>query len=120
MELTDVIYYSLSKKKRLKARDCPILSTFLFSRHDFYVVDRKGNFDFCILKDGELYSLCRCIKKGTTLSEAMSKFRSGFLKNNITDDKINSYLEAPEEYLSKEKSSKKKKNKNNAPSKKNA
>ena len=53
MELTDVLYYSEEKGKRLKARDCPILSTFLFSRHDFYVVDRKGKYDFCIAENGE-------------------------------------------------------------------
>lgn len=108
MELTDVLYYSKEKGKRLKARDCPILSTFLFSRHDFYVVDRKGKYDFCIAENGELISLCRCPKNGTTLGEAMSRFRSGFLKNNINDDKIKSFISQPENFLSKKKSTKKK------------
>lgn len=116
MELTDVLYYSKEKRKRLKARDCPILSTFLFSRHDFYVVERKGKYDFCISVNGELVSLCRCTQKGTTLGEAMSRFRSGFLKNAITDEMIDAYVVHPEQFFKKEKSSKKKQNKNNAPS----
>lgn len=116
MDLTDVLYYSVEKKKRLKARDCPILSTFLFSRQDFYVVDRKGNYDFCISKDGELISLCRCTKKGTTLSEAMSRFRSGFLKNGINNEKIEEFISNPEKFLSKKKLSEKKQDKNNRPS----
>ena len=103
MELTDVLYYSKEKGKRLKARDCPILSTFLFSRHDFYVVERKGKYDFCISVNGELVSLCRCTQKGTTLGEAMSRFRSGFLKNAITDEMIDAYVIHPEQFFKKRK-----------------
>ena len=38
----------------------------------------------------------------------MSRFRSGFLKNNINDDKIKSFISQPENFLSKKKSAKKK------------
>ncbi len=108
METTDVNYYSVKKGKRLKAKDCPILSTFLFSRKNFYVVSRKGYYDFCIAKNRELVSLCRCLQKGTTVSEAMSRFRNGFLKNGINDEIIDDFINSPQKYLPKEKLAKKK------------
>lgn len=103
--LTDILRYDIEKGKRVKLKDCEVVSDFLFAKNNFYLV-RKGKFyAVCISVDDELTLLTKTaacdgdIEK--TPGEVIAEFRKGYLKNGITQDRIDFFLKDPVAYCKK-------------------
>lgn len=109
MQITDILYYSKEKGKRIKLHDCELISDFKFAKQDFYVVYKKGYFFVCLPVKGDLISLWHQKKKDNgevySFGEVTSLFRKKYLKNNITQDKLDAFIENPIEYERKYKAS---------------
>ena len=84
------------EKKTIKGYS--LLNSFMLARIDFYLVEYGPNYMICLIKDNELYSVWRHSKKDYLPNEAISDFRKGFLKNNITMDNINLLIDNPKEF----------------------
>ena len=103
--LTDILRYDKDKGQRVKLRDCELITKFLFNRNDFYVV-RKGNvYMVCLSVNDELVLLTKekAVVDGieVTVGEVMGNFRRGYLKNGITQDRIDMFIEDPVKYREK-------------------
>ena len=102
---TDILYFDKKENKRVKRKDCEIISNFLLSKNDFFAV-KSGNLYFiCVSHDGELISLWHIshIDNGTKISpfEATSIFRKKYLSENVTQERLELFISNPLEYESK-------------------
>lgn len=103
--LTDILRYDKEKGKRVKVKDCSLITKFLFNRNDYYLV-RKGNtYVICLSVNDELILLTKekAVVDGVevTSGEAIGNFRKGYLKNGITQDRIDFFIKDPVGYCKK-------------------
>ena len=103
--LTDILRYDKEKGQRVKLRDCKLITKFLFNRNDYFLV-RKGNtYIVCLSVKDELILLTKekAVVDGVeiTSGEVVANFRKGYLKNGITQEKIDMFIEDPVGYCGK-------------------
>lgn len=103
--LTDILRYDKEKGKRVKLKDCNLITKFLFNRNDYFLV-RKGNtYAVCVSVNDELILLTKekAVVDGVevTSGEVIGNFRKGYLKNAITQDKIDLFIKDPMGYCEK-------------------
>ena len=100
--LTDMLYFDRQKGKRVKLKDCKLLSSFLFSKNEFHLTYKGGYYFLCITVNKELVSLWhqKEIENGEKYfpNSVISIFRIKYAKNNIAQDDINSFIEDPLKY----------------------
>ena len=103
--LTDILLFDKSKGERVKHKDCEILTRFLLKKNDLYLVRKNGLIFACIQKDGDLISLWHCkefengeIKK---TMDALMLFRKKFLDNDITQERLELFINSPLDYEKK-------------------
>lgn len=99
---TDILYYKREEGKRIKLKDCDIHRNFLFSKNDFFVVKKANMFFVCASVKGDLVSLWHHKDKVEgeifNVNDIMSLFRKEYSKNNITQEKLELFLDNPTEY----------------------
>ena len=104
-ELTDILYFDRQANKRLKRRECEIISNFLLCKNDFFIVEKGGYYFICLSHSGELISLWyhKVIENGEKMppSEAVSIFRKKYIGENITQERLGLFVDNPLEYESK-------------------
>ena len=104
IERGEFFRFDKSKGKRIK-RECILHTQFYFSRHDFYLVEYRGYYFVCLISNGNLISLWyqKIFENGikTLTGESISKFRKGWLKNDINEDKLSLFINEPLEYEKK-------------------
>jgi hypothetical protein len=100
--LTDILHFDREKGKRVKLKDCSLLNSFLFSKNEFHLAYKGGYFFVCISVNGELVALWyqKEIDKGEKYfaNSVISNFRIKYMKNNITQNDIDRFLEDPIKY----------------------
>lgn len=98
----DVLYFNRKENKRMKLKDCELLNDFLFSKNTFYLTYKHNLFFVCMSINGELVSLWHQKEyendEKYTPSDAMSIFRKKYIKNNITQEMIDTFIEDPLKY----------------------
>lgn len=103
--LTDILRYDGEKGQRVKLRDCELITQFLFNRNNFYLVRRGNIYYVCLSVKEELVLLTKekAVVDGIEITpgEAIGNFRKGYLKNGITQDKIDFFIEDPVKYCEK-------------------
>ena len=101
--LTNIYRYDLKKQEWTLKRDYEIALNFKFSSNDFYIVKKSGYFFVTIAyKDNALYTLyyIKENRDGEKVlpSEVASDFRKKYLKNNITQQAIDRFIDSPTKY----------------------
>lgn len=101
IELIDILHFDKNKNKRVPLKECEVCGRFMFAKNDYFIVQKKGYFWVCLLKDKDLYTVW-VQKIGNNLySEAISQFRKEYLKNKISEKDIQLFIENPLEYKKK-------------------
>lgn len=98
METTEIYHFDIRKGKRVKIKDMPLVGQFTFSRHEFFVVKVGSKYAVCVSDNGYPVMVKHYDAKGHTPGMVMSEFRSGYLKNGITDYKLAKFLSEPLTY----------------------
>ena len=99
--LTYILRYDKEKGKRVKLKDCEILTQFLFNKNECFLVKKGKFYAVCISSNEELVLLTKTVENGRTPGEIVADFRKGYLKHGITQDKIDLFIENPVEYCKK-------------------
>ena len=99
---TDILRYSTKKNCWCKCGDCDLLQNLRFANREFYLTYKKGCYFICTEKGRDIASVFR-MKEGEGAGkvlpgEVVSEFRKGYLKNGITPEMVDLFLEKPEEY----------------------
>lgn len=101
-------HYNKEKEKRVKS-SATLHSSFLFSKNDFALVEWKNYYFVCVIVDGNPISVWNHKKEkdGAIVlpGEAISLFRKGYIKNNITQDMLELFIKDPAGYEAKYKKS---------------
>ena len=101
-ELCDVFHYDVKKGKRVKIKECELISMFLFSRNDFCLSRKGGIFFISILLNGDAIMVWYHpeIKNGEKFmaNDIISMFRTKYVKAGITQKDIDNFIENPIKY----------------------
>ena len=99
---TDILYFDNKENKRVKRKDCEIISDFLLCKNNFFVVEKGGYYFICLSHDGELVSVWNMIgvENGKRISpfEAISVFRRKYMSEKITQERLELFINNPSEY----------------------
>ena len=104
--MSDVVVYKTHikrydcKKGWVAKKDYDIVQNFKFSGNEFYITKKGGNYFVCFLDDnGDLFSIthAKCSDNfgEVTPGEVASRFRKGYLKHQITTEKIKNFIKDP-------------------------
>lgn len=100
-----MLRYDKKVGKRVKLKDCELLSSFFFSRNDFYLLRKNGIYYVCIPVNGEPTLLWYHLEKkdGEFFhpNSVISIFRNEYIKKGITQKDIDEFIEDPVEYQKK-------------------
>ena len=94
--------YSAKKDTWFTYRDCDLLQNFRFANREFYLVYKNGRFFVCAEKKGDPVSVYTQ-KEGDgnekkLPGEIVSEFRKKYLKNGITPEMLETFLDNPVKY----------------------
>ena len=102
---TQILRYSVKKGGWSTYGDCDLLQNLRFANREFYLVYKKGCYFMCTDKGKSIASVYykKEIEDGDKIlpGEVVSLFRKNYLKNGITPEMVELFLEDPVSYQEK-------------------
>lgn len=96
---TDILYFSKKEGKRIKLKDCELVTEFTFSKTLFFALKKNKYVFICCSNNGDLILIKNY--KNIQPYEAASQFRTEYFKNKITKERLDLFLENPIEHEKK-------------------
>lgn len=100
-EVIGEYYYFPRKEDKRKKANGLIKSSFVFSFNEFYLLQANNSFVVCVQKDGELFLVWKTPINDMLPGEAISEFRKKYIKNGLTKESVDKFLENPSKYHGK-------------------
>ena len=107
---TQILRYNVKKGEWCTHRDYDLLQSLRFVNREFYLVYKNGYYFVCADKGKDIASVYykKEVEDGDKIlpGEVVSLFRKNYLKNGITPDMLELFLEDPVSYQKKYKKNK--------------